>query len=114
VTDQLYAAKTFEEFWVHYQDLHASPTVRIAHAVGTTSALGLLAAAIVKRSWKLAVAAPVIDYVIAQGSHRAENLTTHPYRKPLWHARAEFRLWRSTLRSLARGRGGRGEPNPDE
>jgi hypothetical protein len=52
--------------------------------------------------------------VIAQSSHRAESLTTHPYKKPLWHARAELRLWRSTIRSILDRRGGRGEPITDE
>ncbi|HEU0034462.1 MAG TPA: Mpo1-like protein [Kofleriaceae bacterium] len=94
----LYDATTFEEFWQHYQELHASRQVRIAHAVATTSALGLLAASLVRRSWKLALAAPLVDYAIAQASHRRERVTTHPYRHPRWHLRAELRLWRRTLR----------------
>ncbi|MEO8703077.1 MAG: Mpo1-like protein [Kofleriaceae bacterium] len=114
MTEPLYESRTFEEFWTHYQDLHASPSVRISHAIGTASALGVLAAAALRRSWKLALVAPVLDYAIAQGSHRVENSQTHPYKKPLWHLRAELRLFRSTLRSIAKGRGGRGEPNPDE
>jgi hypothetical protein len=104
----MHASKTFDEFWGYYQELHASRSVRIAHAIGTTSALGLLAAAVVRRSLVLAIAAPVVDYAIAQGSHTAETLTTHPYKQPLWHVRAELRLWRSTVKSVLQGR--RGEP----
>lgn len=109
LSDQLYASKTFDEFWGYYQDIHASRSTRIAHAIGTTTAIALLASAVAKRSLKLAIAAPVIDYAIAQASHRAEGTATHPLRKPLWHARAELRLWRSTIKSLVQGRGGRGD-----
>ncbi len=107
VSDPLYDATTFEEFWHHYEELHGSRSTRLAHAAGTASALLVLASAVAKRSIKLAIAAPLIDYAIAQTSHRSEGITTRPYKKPLWHARAELRLFRSTLRSLRNGRGGR-------
>ena len=110
IEDQMYEAKTFDEFWGYYQDIHASRAVRIAHAMATTSAIGLLAAAIAKRSIKLAIAAPLVDFAIAQASHRGEGIRTKPYKRPLWHARAELRLWRSTVRSVLDGRGGRREP----
>ena len=113
MTDKLYTAATFEEFWQHYQELHASRSTRVAHAIGTTTAILLLARAVARRSVKLAIAAPVIDYAIAQASHRAEGVATHPHKKPLWHARAELRLWRSTISSFVHRRGGRG-PMPDD
>ncbi len=98
-TDELYDAKSFGEFWERYQQLHANPRTRAAHAVATASALGLGALAIARRSWKLALIAPVVDYAIAQMSHRAiDGTRTQPMRKPLWHARAEWRLFRKTLR----------------
>ena len=111
LTERMYESKTFDEFWGYYQDIHASRSTRLAHAAGTASALLLLAGAVAKRSVKLAIAAPLIDYAIAQTSHRTEGITTKPYRKPLWHVRAELRLFRSTLRSLRQGRGGRREPD---
>lgn len=107
--DAMYAAKSFAEFWDHYDDLHAGPPVRLAHAVGTASALALLARAIVRRDPRLAIAAPIVDYVISQLSHRVHGDRTQPLRRPLWHARAEWRLFRRTLRSIVRGRGGRRE-----
>jgi hypothetical protein len=110
MSESLYAAQSFEEFWDQYQELHAGRGTRLAHAIGTTSALVLLGLALARRSSKLALAAPLIDYAIAQLSHRVGGERTQPYRKPLWHARAELRLWRSTLRSLAEGRGGRRDP----
>jgi hypothetical protein len=106
---EMYAAKTFEEFWQHYDELHAYPGVRVAHAVGTTSALLLFARAIARRDPRFAIAAPIVDHVISQLSHRTQGDRTEPLRRPLWHARAEWRLFRRTLRSLVRGRRGRRE-----
>lgn len=109
-SEAMYEAKDFEEFWEHYQEVHASRNVRLAHATGTALALLLGARAVMKRSWKLALAAPVVDYAIAQLSHRSSGDRTQPMRRPLWHARAEWRLFRSTIRSFREGRGGRREP----
>jgi hypothetical protein len=113
-TEQMYAADTFEEFWEHYQEVHASRNVRVAHATATGMALLLMARAVARRSWKLAIAAPLIDHAIAQASHRMQGEKTDPMRRPWWHARAEWRLFRSTLRSFRHGRGGRREPLADE
>lgn len=109
-TDAMYAANSFEEFWEHYQEVHASRNVRIAHAAATGVALLTAASAVAKRSWKLALAAPLLDHAIAQLSHRSHGERTQPMRRPLWHARAEWRLFRSTIRSFRDGRGGRREP----
>lgn len=99
MTDALYEAKSFGEFWEHYQTIHANPRTRAAHALATASALGMVGLAVARRSWKLALLAPAVDYAIAQLSHHAfDGVRTHPARKPLWHARAEWRLFRKTLR----------------
>lgn len=97
-SDRLYTATSFGEFWDRYQELHARPRTRAAHALATASAIGLVALAVARRSVKLALLAPVVDFGIAQLSHRRDGVKTRPYRKPLWHARAEWRLFRSTLR----------------
>lgn len=102
-SDSLYHAKSFGEFWEHYQEIHAHPKTRALHAVATASALGLLALAVARRSVKLALLAPVVDYGIAQLSHRKiDGVKTRPWRKPWWHARAEWRLFRGSLRSAER------------
>jgi hypothetical protein len=106
----MYRATSFEEFWQHYEELHAYPSVRLAHAAGTASALLLFARAILRRDPRFAIAAPIVDHVISQLSHRVQGERTEPLRRPLWHARAELRLFRRTLRSLARGHRGRREP----
>lgn len=110
MTDSLYEATTFEEFWDLYQEIHAGRATRIAHAIGTTTAIAMLLLAVARRSRKLALAAPLVDYAIAQLSHRGAGERTQPYRRPLWHIRAELRLWRATMRSLHEGRGGRRTP----
>ena len=97
-SDSLYNAKSFGEFWEHYQELHAHPRTRALHAVATASALGMLALAVARRNAKLALLAPVVDYGIAQLSHRMDGTRTQPFRRPLWHARAEWRLFRKSLR----------------
>jgi hypothetical protein len=96
-TERLYASKSFGEFWEHYQEIHAHPRTRAMHALATASALGMLALAVARRNPKLALAAPLVDYAIAQLSHRAEGQRTTPLRKPLWHARAEWRLFRKSI-----------------
>lgn len=96
--DSLYSARTFGEFWEHYQELQAHPRTRAMHAVATASAIGLLALAVARRSAKLALIAPLVDYSIAQLSHRKDGTRTQPYRRPIWHARAEWRMFRASLR----------------
>jgi hypothetical protein len=97
INDALYASRSFGEFWEHYQEIHAHPRTRAMHALATASALGMLALAIARRNPKLALAAPIVDYAIAQLSHRADGTRTTPLRKPLWHVRAEWRLFRKSI-----------------
>ena len=88
----------FDEFWAWYQSMHARRATRVLHAVATTSAIALLAAALVLHSWPLALAAPLVDYAIAQTAHRRiEHNATRPWRHPIWHLRAELRLFRHTI-----------------
>src|SRR5262245_46188818 len=93
-SDALYAAQSFGEFWEHYQKLHHNPRVRAMHALATAAGLGLFVLSVKRRSLKLALAAPLVDHVIAQGSHRFfDGVSTRPLKRPLWHARAEWRLF---------------------
>ena len=95
----MYDSASFEEFWPQYRALHSKPETRAVHAVATTAAIGLGVLALKRRSWKLAVAAPLVDYAIAQLAHRGiEGNATQPLRHPWWHVRAEWRMYRETLR----------------
>lgn len=90
-----YDVATFEEFWPHYVRLHSRRVTRLAHAVGTTSAIGLGLCAIAFRQPLFLLAAPLADFAISQLSHRVfERNTTTPWAHPLWHARAELRMFR--------------------
>jgi hypothetical protein len=103
--EQLYDSQTFEEFWEHYQAMHQHPVTRAMHATATTSAIGLLVLALKRRSLALAIAAPIVDYAISQSSHRLfERNATKPYKRPLWHALAELRMWRASIGSRSRWR----------
>lgn len=96
----LYAARDFESFWAEYQRLHSDPRTQKLHAVATTSAMALIAWGALRRKAAPILLAPLVDYAIAQSSHRLiENNRTTPLRRPLWHLRAELRLWRRTLRT---------------
>lgn len=98
MTRDAYAVRTFEEFWPHYVRLHTRPETHALHAVATLSCLGLLAAAAITRRPVLAVMAPLVNFAIAQASHRIfeENVTT-PWKNQLWHTRAELRMLRLVL-----------------
>jgi hypothetical protein len=93
-----YAVHAFEDFWPHYVRLHTRPETHALHAVATLSCLGLLGAAAITRQPVLAVMAPLVDFAVAQASHRIfeENVTT-PWKNQLWHTRAELRMLRLVL-----------------
>lgn len=94
----VYAVRSFEEFWPHYVRLHTRPETHALHAVATLSCLGLLGAAVITRQPVLAVMAPLVDFAIAQASHRIfeANVTT-PWKNQVWHTRAELRMLRLVL-----------------
>ena len=93
-----YAVASFEEFWPHYVRLHTRPETHVLHAIASLSCLGLLAAAAITRQPLLALAAPLVDYAIAQTSHRLfEANRTTPWKHQVWHTRAELRMLRLVL-----------------
>jgi hypothetical protein len=93
-----YDVDTFEEFWPHYVRLHTRPETQTLHAVATLSCLALLGAAVVLRNPLVALMAPLVDYAIAQTSHRLfEANRTTPWKNQIWHTRAELRMLRFVL-----------------
>ncbi|MGH7328076.1 MAG: Mpo1-like protein [Polyangiaceae bacterium] len=95
-----YASATFEDFWPHYVRMHSRPETQKLHAVATGASMLFWLTALKKRSLTLAVLAPLADYAIAQVSHRVfEANATTPYKNPLWHTRAELRMFRLVLTS---------------
>ncbi len=93
-----YAVASFEEFWPHYVGLHTRRETHLLHAAASMACLGLLGAAAITRQPILALAAPLVDYAIAQTSHRLfEANRTTPWKNQLWHTRAELRMLRLVL-----------------
>jgi hypothetical protein len=96
--EDLYEAETFEEFWVRYRAMHSDRRTRRAHMVGTTVGYGMVLGGVLRRKMWPIVVGPLAGHVIAQWSHRRyEGNRTTPGRRPLWHARAELRLFKHTV-----------------
>jgi hypothetical protein len=98
-SSDLYEATDFDTFYQRYRVIHGNRSVRIAHAVATASAAAVFGYAFATRRPLLALAAPVVDFAIAQASHRRDGHVTQPWRRPTWHLRAELRLFRETVRT---------------
>jgi hypothetical protein len=90
-----YTVGSFEEFWPHYVRLHQKPQTHWFHAAATSSAALLVGCALVRRQPLFLLAAPLIDHLIAQTSHRLfEHNQSTPWKNHAWHARAELRMLR--------------------
>lgn len=99
----LHATRDFESFWRIYRGLHEDPRTRALHAVATGSAIVLVGWGVLARRAGPILAAPLVDHAIAQASHRLiEHNRTTPLRRPLWHLRAELRLFRGTCAAGAK------------
>ncbi|HWB10190.1 MAG TPA: DUF962 domain-containing protein [Pirellulales bacterium] len=85
---------SFQEFWPFYVGEHRHTSTRACHFLGTTLALGLLAASILLRWWWLLLAVPVCGYAFAWVSHFwIERNRPATFRHPLWSLAADFRMW---------------------
>lgn len=94
----LYDAPDFESFWRAYVMAHRDPATQRAHAVATTLMLACVARGVRTRRLRWFALAPLVDYAIAQSSHRVvEGNRTQPWRDTPRHLRAELRMWRYTL-----------------
>jgi hypothetical protein len=93
-----YAVRRFEDFWPYYVRLHTRSTTHVGHAIASTGCIALLVAAALFRQPWLAVLAPLVDFAVAQASHRLfEQNRTTPWKNQLWHTRAELRMLRLVL-----------------
>lgn len=99
MTDEsLYEARDFDAFWRIYVSLHSRPATRAMHCLATTAMMLCVARGLHQRRLRWLLAAPLVDYAIAQTSHRLlEHNRTQPYRNPPWHLRAELRMWWLTI-----------------
>lgn len=94
---------TFEEFWPEYVRAHRHPANRALHFVGTSAAIGCVAASVLTLhpSWLLAV--PVVGYAPAWIGHFVfEKNKPATYEYPLWSLRADLKMLALAVRRVAR------------
>ncbi len=90
--------RLFDDFWPFYVREHADPTNRVLHVVGTTLAMGCVAAGLLTRRRSFFVAAPVVGYGFAWVGHfliQGNKPATFKY--PLWSLRGDFEMWWKTM-----------------
>jgi len=90
---------TLEEFWPFYVSQHLNPVNRTLHAWGTSLGLVLGACALIFRAPALIAAALAVAYGFAWvGHYFYEKNTPATFSYPLLSFRADFRMYRLTLR----------------
>lgn len=100
---------SFEEFWPYYVAQHLDPANRALHFMGTSLAVGALAAAVTLSPW-WGLVAPFAGYGPAWVGHLfLEKNKPATFRYPLWSLRGDLRmyslLWRDRMEpELARSR----------
>jgi hypothetical protein len=90
--------RSFEEFWPFYVREHAHPTNRALHVVGTTLAMGSVAAGLLTGRRAFYVAAPVLGYGFAWVGHfLVQGNKPATFSHPLWSLRGDLVMWWKTL-----------------
>ncbi len=100
---------TFEEFWPFYVSQHSKKATRTLHFIGSTLALGALAAAAVTRRPALLLGAPLAGYGFAWVSHFfVEQNKPATFTYPLWSLMGDARMWWMTANGAMDAEAARG------
>ena len=92
ITDQ--PIHSFKEFWPVYVREHAKKETRLMHFVGTTAAVGCLAAGLLLRKRSLLALVPLVGYGPAWVSHFfVEGNRPASFKYPGWSLQADFVMW---------------------
>jgi hypothetical protein len=90
---------TFDEFWPHYVHAHRNPVNRALHYVGTTAAVGTVAAAAVTINPGWLLLTPIVGYGPAWIGHFVfEKNKPATFQHPVWSLRADFKMLSFALR----------------
>ncbi len=94
--------RSFEDFWPFYLGEHAHPANRMLHVVGTTLAIGSVAAGLLTGRRAFYVAAPLIGYGFAWVGHFVvEGNKPATFKHPLWSLRGDFvMLWKTVTGTI--------------
>lgn len=86
--------RTFSDFYPFYLSEHSSCASRRLHFLGTSIALALLIAALMKRVWWLPLAALVQGYAFAWAGHFFfERNKPATFKHPIFSFMGDWRLW---------------------
>ena len=92
---------SFEEFWPFYVSQHSKKSTRTLHFIGSTLALGAVAAAVVTRRPALLLGAPLAGYGAAWISHFfVEKNKPATFTYPLWSLMGDARMWWKTVNGM--------------
>ena len=85
--------QSFDEFWPFYLGEHRDPRCRALHYVGTTLAIGTVAAAAVTVNPAWLLLTPVVGYAPAWFAHFViEGNRPATFKYPLWSLRGDLKM----------------------
>lgn len=83
----------YDRFWLRYLRAHAAPETRALHYAGTSLGLALLAAGVLRKDWRLLIAAPVMGYGLAWTAHTViEENRPETFGHPVWSLLSDVRM----------------------
>jgi hypothetical protein len=95
--------QSFEEFWPFYVGEHQDPTNRALHYVGTSLAIGTVAAAAVTWNPLWLLATPVVGYAPAWIGHFViEGNRPASFKHPFWSMRGDLKMLAMALQGKMR------------